>query len=309
MSKTCGIPFSARLLHPRYWLSWLGLGLFALIAQLPTRARHWLGRHLGSLIYHRKNQKRRHIVNTNLKIAFPELNDAQRDAMTLKHLQWYGCAMIDYSLLFFGSNKRLARLLSIEGKEYIEQALADNQNTMVLLAHSVMLEFAPAALGINYDVFGSYKSSKNSVLNWIIAKSRCRHVKFVVSREEGLRKLIKSLAPGNMMVFLPDEDLGAENATFVPFFKKDKATLTTTARIAKMGHAKAFPAYAWFDPNKQKYILQIMPALKNYPSGNTEKDAIALNQALEKLIKQHPEQYMWLMKWYRTRPEGEPSVY
>lgn len=309
MSKPCGVPFSLDLLHPRYWLSWFGLGLFALIAQLPTSARHWLGRRLGILIYQRKDQKRRRVVNTNLKIAFPELTDAERDAMTLAHLQWYGCAMVDYSLLFFASKKRLSRLLKIEGKEHIDRALAQNKNTMVLLAHSVMLEFAPAALALHYDTFGSYKASSHEVLNWMIAKSRCRHVKFVVSREEGLRKLIKSLTPGNTMIFLPDEDLGAENATFVPFFNKDKATLTTTARMARMGKAKAFPAFAWFDDKEKKYTLSILPALDNYPSGDANKDAISLNRALETMIKQHPEQYMWLMKWYKTRPDGEAGIY
>lgn len=308
MSKDCGVPLSLALFQPRYWLSWIGLGVLAFIAQLPTSVRHWLGKRLGKFIYQR-NQKRRHAVNTNLKIAFPELSDAERDVMTLTHLQWYGCAIVDYSLLFFASNQRLARMLKIEGKEYIDSALAENKNAMILLAHSVMLEFAPAALGLHYDVFGSYKASKNALLNWIIAKSRCRHVKFVVSREEGLRKLIKSLAPGKIMIFLPDEDLGSDNATFVPFFNKDKATLTTTARIAKMGKAVAFPAFAWFDEKEQKYILQIMPALSNYPSGDAKKDAITLNQALEAMIKQHPEQYMWLMKWYRTRPDGEAGLY
>ena len=111
------------------------------------------------------------------------------------------------------------------------------------------------------------------------------------------------------MIFLPDEDLGSDNATFVPFFNQDKATLTTTARIAKMGKAVAFPAFARFDEKEQKYILQIMPALDNYPSGDAKKDASTLNQALEAMIKQHPEQYMWLMKWYRTRHDGEASFY
>jgi len=304
----CGIKFSLSLLHPRYWLLWLLLAFMFILAQLPVSIRHALGRRLGNYNY-KNNKKRRHIVDTNLKIAFPELSDEKRASMTRENLQWYACGLIDYSLLFFATKRRMAKMLQIDGKEHIEEAINNNQSIMMLLAHSAMLEFAPAALGLNFEIFGSYKTSKNALLDWMIAKGRCRFAKFVVSREEGLRKMVKSLEPARLMIFLPDEDLGINNAIFSPFFGKDKATLTTTARIAKMGKAAALPVFCWYDPIIKKYRSQVLPALKNYPSGDPQEDAKTLNHALEALIKQHPEQYMWQMKWYRTRPENEPDLY
>ncbi|MEE9326507.1 MAG: lysophospholipid acyltransferase family protein [Cocleimonas sp.] len=304
----CGIKFKASLLHPKYFLSWVGVGLFSLISLLPTSARHAIGRKIGERIYYKKS-KRYNTVNTNLEIAFPKLKTAEREALIRQHLQWYGCALVDYSLLFFASKPRLKSMLRIEGQEYIDSAVKQDQPVMILLAHSVMLEFGPAALGYDFECFGSYKTSKNALLDWLIAKSRCRHVSFVVSREAGLRKLVKSLEPGKVMIFLPDEDLGSDNAVFVPFFGKDKATLTTTARIAKMTKAVALPAFSWYDLESKQYVLKILPPLKNYPSKDKEQDAEALNQSLEMLIKQHPEQYMWLMKWYKTRPNNDASVY
>lgn len=305
---SCGVPFSAPLLHPKYWITWFGLFFGIIISYLPISFRHAIGKKLGNYIY-RNNTKRYKVVNTNLSIAFPELTEQERDAMIRSHLQWYGCAMIDYSLILFANKKRLAKLLKINGQEHIKEAINNNQSIVVLLAHSVMLEFGPAALGLEHETFGSYKSSKNAVLDWIIAKGRCRYAAFVVSREEGLRKLVKSLQPNRIMIFLPDEDLGTENSVFAPFFEKDKATLTTTARIAKMGRATALPAFTWFDQQTKTYRLELSPPLHNYPTGDALKDAITLNQSLEKLIKQHPEQYMWLLKWYRTRPENEASLY
>jgi len=304
----CGISFSLSLLHPKYWLTWLGLLIVFIISQVPTHFRHFLGRQLGSYIY-KNNKKRYRVVDTNLKIAFPEFDDAKRDEMIKRHLQWYGCAMIDYSLILFAGKKRLSALLAIDGVEHLDEVMENNQSVVILLAHSVMLEFGPAALGFKYETFGSYKTSKNAVLDWVIAKGRCRYTKFVVSRDEGLRKLVKSLKPNRVMIFLPDEDLGRENSIFAPFFGEDKVTLTTTARIVKMGKAKALPAFTWYDTSTKKYRLQINPALQNYPKGDASKDAIQMNQALEVLIKQHPEQYMWLLKWYRTRPENGASLY
>lgn len=305
---TCGIPFSKSLLHPKLLITWVGLLFIVFIAQLPTSFRHAIGRKLGNYIY-KNNTKRYRVVKTNLTIAFPDLTGSARERMIQDHLQWYGCAMIDYSLILFSSKKRLSGLVKIDGQEHIERAIKKDQSIIILLAHSVMLEFGPVALGIQYETFGSYKSSKNAVLDWVIAKGRCRYTNFVVSREEGLRKLVKSLQANRLMIFLPDEDLGVENSVFVPFFGTDKVTLTTTARIAKMGKATALPAFAWYDRQSKKYRLQIAPPLHNYPEGDATKDATKLNKSLEALIKQHPEQYMWLLKWYRTRPENGATLY
>lgn len=304
----CGIKFSASLLHPRYWMTWLGLFLIFFVAQLPNSIRHLIGNWIGNRIY-KNNKKRSDIVRKNLKICFPEIAEQAREEMTQKHLQWHGCALVDYSLLFFGSKRRLSSMLEIEGKEYIDNAVSNNQSIIILLAHSVMLEFAPVALGLRYDCFGSYKTSKNAVIDWMIARSRCRHVSFVVSREEGMRKLIKALIPKRLMIFLPDEDLGIKNSVFAPFFEKSKATLTTTARLVKMGKAIALPAYVYYDAETQKYKTQILPPIQDYPTGDALKDATLLNQSLEQLIKEYPIQYMWTMKWFKTRPENQTTLY
>ncbi len=312
MSQHCGPTLSFSLLNPRYWLTWLSLGLSLSLALLPNKARHALGFRLGRLIY-KNNAKRHNIVKTNLKLAFPDLDDSQLEDMTLKNLQWYACALIDYSLFFFASRQRLSNMLAIDGKEHIDEALTKNQNIIIFLAHSVMLEFAPAALGMHYACYGSYKSAKNPVFDWIIARSRCRHVKFAVSRQQGMRKLIKSLIPGRLMIFLPDEDLGEKNAVFAPFFGIQKATLTTPARLAKLGKATCLPAFAWYDPDTQKYRLQIAPPLntKNpeYPGNDTISNAKIMNAGLETLIRQHPEQYMWILRLFRTRPKDEKQIY
>ena len=278
------------------------------LSYMPQTVRHFLGRAIGNLIYS-KNKKRRDIVLINIKIAFPDLAEEAQQQRAKHHLQWYGCALVDYSLLLFASKKRLATLVEIEGAEHIDKAIENQQSIMILLAHSVMLEFAPIALGIKYNCYGSYKRAKNPVMDWIIAKGRCRYVKFVVSREQGLRRLIRELIPNQLLIFLPDEDLGKHNAVFASFFGKQKATLTTPARIAKLGKAVALPCFAYYDPSLKKYKIIIAPAIDNYPSKDTAKNALMLNQQLEKLILQQPEQYMWLMKWYRSRPEGEDSVY
>ena len=308
MSQRCGLPFTLSLLHPKYWLTWLGLGIAAIVSLFPTSMRHSIGKKVGAYIYN-NNRKRKNIVNTNLAIAFPHLSQEQRENMALEHLQWYGRALVDYSMTFFSSRKRLSAMSEIQGKEHLDKVRGENKNVILLLTHSVMLEFGPPEIGLHYDLFGSYKTSKNPVIDWLVAKSRCRQASLVVSREEGMRKLVKSMTPDRVMIFLPDEDLGSQNAVFAPFYGKDKSTLSTTARLARMGKAAALPLFVYFDEDKQKYISLIGAPLENYPSKDAVADASNMNKALERLISQKPEQYMWFMKWYYTRPEGDKAVY
>lgn len=308
MQTRCGLPFTIDLLHPKHWMVWLGLGIAAILSICPVRVRHGLGAKIGTYIYNH-NKKRRHIVDTNLSIAFPYLSDGERNEMALAHLKSYGCALVDYSLVFFASKRRLAGLSEIQGREHIEVLQQQQQTIMLLLAHSVMLEFAPAEIGRHYDIFGSYKTLKNPVIDWMVARSRCRQASFVVSRDEGLRKLVKSMSPKRMMIFLPDEDLGRDNAVFAPFYRTPKATLSTTARLARMGKAKALPVFTYYHAERRKYVTVIGSPLVNYPSKDAIADATRMNQALEALIAEQPQQYMWFMKWYKTRPEGESSFY
>ena len=308
MKKPCGTAFSIDLLYPRYWLTWLGLLLFFFFSLLPTSIRHFFGRKLGSFIY-KKNKKRHHVINTNLKLCFPEFSAEQREHFTEEHLQWYGCALFDYSVFFFASKKRLYSNMIIEGKEHIDTVLQRGENVIILLGHSVMLEFVPAMLGQYYHTYGSYKPLSNPVIDWMIARNRCKHVKFVVAREEGMMRLVRELKDEQLLIFLPDEDHGQEHSSFANFFGSTKATLNTPARIARLAKAKSFPAMAFYDQDLKKYKIMIGDCLENYPTKDSERNAEVMNLGFEKLIQHYPTQYMWLMKLFKTQADTDKKRY
>lgn len=300
--------FDKNLLHPRYWATWFGLGGFWLLAWLPWKARHCLGDKIGAYIY-RKNTKRRHIVLSNLRACFPELTDHEHNELAQQTMREYACALLDYSILFFRSRQWLAQHMIIEGQDKLDAALAQNKNIMLLLGHSVWLEFAPLTIGQHYSAYGSYKPFKNAVVNWLIAHSRLKDVEFVIAREEGMIKLVRAMKPGRMLFFLPDQDHGSKHSVFAPFFGKPKATLTTPARIAKLGKASCFPVMTFFDHNSGKYKTVVGNSLEAFGQGTAEQDAITMNKGFEELIALHPEQYMWLLKFFRTTQHQTEGLY
>lgn len=292
-----------RWLHPRYGVTWLGVGLLLPLAYAPWQLRWWLGKHLGRLLY-KYQTKRRAIVEINLKLCYPELSDDERHQLALKHLQHYAAAFLDYSVLFFRSRPTIAKRIELHWPSSFHQALADNKPIIVLLGHSTWLEFAPLAIGLEHAAYGSYKPFGNPIFNWLVARSRLKDVQFVIPREAGLLKLVRALKPGLVLIFLPDEDLGLKASVIVPFMNQAKATLTTPARIAELSKAVCFVALAFFDETSGHYQIKLSEALHPYPSGHSEADAVLLNQALEQLIAYHPEQYLWLMKLFKTQVDG-----
>lgn len=304
-----GVPFTRDLLHPRYWLTWLGMVVAAAISVMPQLVRHRLGTVVGDYLY-RNSLKRHRFASANLKQVFPDATPDELNEKVRAHLHWYGRGLVDYSLFFFGRKKRLLSMVSFSGEASLLNAAKQDKPIILLLTHSVMLEFAAIALASKeLHSFGSYKRSNNPVLDWVIARSRCRFVDFVVSREEGLRPLIKAIQSKRVMIFLPDEDLGLDSGVFAPFFERQKATLTTPARLCKLGKADAFAGFVAFDEVTKSYRLNLQEMPENYPVGDAQHDALAMNQVFQSLISQHPEQYMWLMRLFKTTQDGDKPLY
>ncbi len=307
MKPPSATDFHTELLHPKHWASWFVLLPLYLLAWTPWQIRHGLGKRLGKLML-QKNTKRRNVVLTNLRLCFPELDAARHNLLAQKTFENYACALLDYSVLFFRSRNWLHKQTVINGREHIDTAIANGQNVVLLLGHSVWLEFAPLAIGQHYTTYGSYKPFGNPVFNWMIARSRLKDVSEVIAREAGMVKLIRSLRPGKLLFFLPDEDHGPKHSVFAPFFNTPKATLNTPARIAKMSRAQCLPVMAFFDRQAGKYQIEIGAALPEFGQQSHPDAATLMNQGFEQLIYQYKDQYMWQLKLFRTtQPDNAPA--
>ncbi|NNJ90819.1 MAG: lipid A biosynthesis lauroyl acyltransferase, partial [Gammaproteobacteria bacterium] len=133
--------FSKTLLHPRYWLTWLGIGFFYLITQLPMPLLDKFGTLLGRFLM-MKNRKRYAVVKTNLSLCFPEKSDAELEIMVARHFEYLMQSMMHYGLTWWASEKKLQSLLRLEGFEKISEIQQQGHNVIILLSHCTGLEFA-----------------------------------------------------------------------------------------------------------------------------------------------------------------------
>ncbi len=301
--------FRAGLLAPRFWPTWLGVGLLWILTRLPHGLRHGLGAWVGQRLA-RGTGKRQRFVAVNLDWCFPDWSPVQRQALAQRYFERMAQTLLDYGLLWWAGAKRLDRLITLEGREHIEACLAADRPVILLTGHGVSLDMGALAITRYYPSVGMIKPARNAVIEWLMTRGRTRFNGQVYLREDGIRPVVRALRAGRLFYYLPDEDLGAtQTSVFVPFFGIPTATLTALGRLARMTGAAVLPCMSYYLPDSGRYVVRIHPALDDFPGGDALADATRMNAALEALIRVAPEQYMWSLRLFQTRPGGERSPY
>lgn len=287
----------------------LAIALLWLLHWLPLAVLARLGWGLGQLLW-ALARSRRHVALTNLRLCFPALGDTERRRLAREHFGWMGRSILERGLLWFASEARLRRLMRVEGD--IHQAERSSAPVMWLLPHFAGLEWAAPALllGQSKPVVDVYQRQSNPVFDRALLRGRGRFGRTeCVDRHDGIRPVLKHIRAGCGFVNAPDMDFGRKDSAFVPFFGVPACTLLAPGRLATQLGMQVLPITITMLPGGQGYRVTAHPPLAPYPTGDAMADARTLHHWLEARIREHPAQYLWVHKRFKTRPEGEPSLY
>lgn len=311
-SNTNRYRFQWVLLHPKHWLLWFALGLAFLYTLLPRALTDKLNGRLGRVFAARRD-KRMQVVQTNLRLCYPNKSSDEIDAMCLAHFENLIRSTFHYHILWWRSEAVVRKTIVRQGFEQIDEYRRQGKNIIILLIHNVGLEFAVAPFSMDYHATGSFRATNNPVIDWLTARGRLRFGKEMgkklYTREDGLRPLIKATRSGKIMIYLADEDLGADNAVFAPFFGVPKASVSVLGRLAKTCNAVVLPCNSCYDTKSQQYTVRLLPPITGLSGKDDAADSELMNKAVEQAVGDCPTQYMWLLKHFRTRPPGEPRLY
>ncbi len=284
-----------------------GLALVWLLHGLPLSWLAMLGRVLGAVLYVMAAERRR-VVQTNLKLCFPELGDEQRTALARRHFAAFGRSLLEHGILWWGSRERVLQLVRVEGVEHW-QAVRDRP-VIWLVPHFVGLDMGAIRLTAEHPFVAMYSRQKNPVFDAVLYHGRTRlGPAKMISRQEGLRLVARAMKTGLPFYYLPDMDFGKRDSIFVPFFGVPAATITGLARIAAFTGAVVVPAVTEQLPGNEGYRLRFHPAWSGFPSGDVDADARRMNAFIEEQVLSMPEQYYWMHKRFKTRPPGENRIY
>ncbi|WP_308186322.1 lipid A biosynthesis lauroyl acyltransferase [Neisseria subflava] len=280
-----------------------------LIRLLPFCVLHKIADAIGILAYYAVKPRRK-VGEVNLKKCFPELNDSQHTALLKRHFQHMAKLMLEYGLYWYAPADKLRSLVRYQDKHHLDEALAAGEKVIILYPHFTAFEMAVYTLNQDVPLTSMYSHQKNKALDKQILKGRHRYNNvFLIGRTEGLRAIIKHLRKSDApFLYLPDQDFGRNDSIFVNFFGIQTATITGLSRIAGMTKAKIIPAIPTRETDNT-VTLRFHPAWDNFPTENVEADTQRMNDFIEERVREHPEQYFWLHKRFKTRPEGENSFY
>ncbi len=251
-------------------------------------------------------RERRHVALTNLGLCFPQLAEAEKSALARRHFMAFGRAMLELGLWWWASPARIRRLVVIEHGERL--AAARGRPLILFAPHFVGLDAGWTRLTLEADMVTVYAKAKNPLFDAALRRGRSRFGhSLLVSRLEGVRKILDPLRRELPFYYLPDMDYGRKDAVFVPFFGIPAATITGLARLAELTGATVLPVIT--RQVGHRYVLSIGEAWADYPGEDIAAATRRMNAFLEGEIRRTPEQYLWIHKRFKTRPEGEKAVY
>ncbi len=296
-----------KLLAPRYWLTWLGIGVLWGAARLPYRWAMAVGDGLGWLAWH-LIPYRRHIVETNLRLCFPEWSGAERKALARRNFRRTGRGLVELALAWWAPDRRIAELGHVEGAEHVQRALDEGRGVILVSAHFIPLDISGRVLARAFPFQVIYRQNRNAVIEHFMGENRRRHLEYAFDRRD-MRALVRALRARRVVWYPPDQDYGRRHAVFAPFFGVPAATITMTSRLARLSGAAVIPCYGLAREDGTGYVVKLGAPLEGFPSGDDVADAKRLNASLEAEVRRHPDQYYWVHRRFKTRPAGETRPY
>jgi lipid A biosynthesis lauroyl/palmitoleoyl acyltransferase len=296
---------NTNFIHPKYFPTWILILLLRVGVFIPFRLQVFFGKIIGKLIYPFMT-KLRETAYSNISNCFPEKKQPQVTLLVKQHFEAVGISFFETANAYYASDKKIKKMLTINNEQYFTEALKKEGGIILLCSHFMPLMLGSRALLIKHTIANIYRPQNNKLFDQVMVKGYIKNGALMIKSTD-TRSIMKAINNSLPIWYAPDQDLGKNNSIFAPLFGIQTATASATARLAKNKNTRVIP-YSFFR-TKHGYEMSFDKPLKNYPSGDAIKDASKTNQILEKQILKNPEQYLWIHRRFKTRPEGEENFY
>ncbi len=301
-------PFQARrFIGLRHWPTWIGLAIMWCIARLPIRLQMGLGELIGGLALILARSRRR-VTETNVALCFPDRTPSEQRSLVHDIFHSTGISTVETAIAWFRDPEDFRNRLVVRGEEHLRRAQSLGRGVVLAGAHFATLDMAGALLSLIQDIDVTYRPNRNALFDLVMKRGRQRLYDGVIDRRDA-RTLLRRLRKGRTVWYGADQDYGRRSSVFAPLFGVQASTFSVTARLARFNDSPVVFVSHFLDTRICTWSLEFTPLPDSYPSGDELSDATLLNAIIESEIRRHPEQYLWLHRRFKTRPEGEEPPY
>lgn len=287
-------------------LIWLFGSLPHPIAYLVGDIAAWIG-------YTVANRQRQSGMQ-NLRMALPHLSESKRRKIIHGVFRNLGRLLVEFSRFPKLTKESISQLVEYEGFDHYVQAHNHGKGILYLTAHIGVWELAPFAHSVyGYPLKFLVRSIDNPLIDGLITRLRTCSGNTLIRRTNATREVLKALQNNEAVGFLIDQNTTRNEGIFADFFGIPAATTPGLATFALRTNAAVIPAYMRWDEGRRRHILHFDPPLNLVRTGDRRKDILEntkmFNRVLEDFVRQFPEQWLWIHRRWKTRPEGEAPLY
>lgn len=282
---------------------------------LPRPAAVAVGLIIGRLGYLMPGNLRRTGIR-NLEIAFPELSEGERKRLLRGCFESLGRLLGEFSHLPRATPEKLRQLIEYDevGLRHLREAERNKRGVIFLTGHLGVWElhsFGWSAL--EYPLSFLVRPLDNPRVEEMVEAIRTRFGNRAIDKQSAARQALRVLRQGGTLGILSDLNTQTREGVFVPFFGKLACTTAGIATLALKTDAVVIPTCAVWDKKRKRYFFHGDPPVELVRTGDQTKD-IEVNTArfaaaVERMIRLYPDQWLWIHKRWKTRPEGEPDLY
>jgi KDO2-lipid IV(A) lauroyltransferase len=258
--------------------------------------------------------KLRKTAEFNLKLAFPEWNESERNAVMkamTRHLGWMAAEFARFPRY---TAENIESVVILDGHENFLAGQNRGKGVLYLTGHIGAWElssFAHALYG--FPLHYMARPLDNGLLDALVNKYRGLSGNRPIFKNESARQVLRVLKEAGTIGILADQNTMPEEGLWVDFFGTPACTTTGIARVALHSGAAVVPGYAYWDENLRRYRLRFEPPVELVRSGDMERDILEntrrFAKVIEEIIRKHPEQWVWIHARWKNRPKGEPPIY
>ena len=296
---------NVEFIHPKFLLTWILILFMRIGVFIPFTAQVVAGKAIGRMM-HPFMHKLRSTAYSNISHCFPEKKQPQVERLVKRHFEAIGVSFFETANAYYGSDNKIKKLLTIKNEHFFKDALKEEGGIILLCSHFMPLMLGSRALLIKHTIANIYRPQNNTLFDSAMVKGYKKNGAVMIKSTD-TRSIIKAINNSLPIWYAPDQDLGKNNSVFAPFFGIQTATASATARLAKNNNTRVIP-YS-FIRTSNGYLMSFEKPISNYPSNDPIHDATVINQILEKQINHSPEQYLWIHRRFKTRPNDEKNFY
>jgi len=256
----------------------------------------------------------RRVGMRNLEMAFPEMPAKLRRRILRGEFVSLGRQLAEFCLFPSYTPENVGRVVIYDGFENFERARAKGKGVLFLTGHLggwELSSFFHSLQGHPLQIV--MRGLDNPYVDRLVQSYRTMHGNSVVDKDDFVRGLLGAMKKGETVGILMDTNMTPPQGVFVDFFGIPACTASGLARIAMRTDAAVVPGFCVWDSVLRKYRLRFDPAMELIRTGSDDEDVLTnmalFTEKIEEFVRKYPEQWLWVHRRWKTRPEGEKGLY